>query len=98
MRLQGNYYFLVENVSSESVTVGLAVPTGNPEISRYEVHIQSEMGSCVIDNLGSNFTCQLSGLIPAKEYVIRARACLPNLSGCGDNVTGNVWTMPPGWF
>ncbi len=80
------------------VVVKFIAPDGNPGIAKFEAGVKggSPGQNCSVETALVELDCTISTLHPAREYLITARACLPNSEGCSAAIEKEIWTMPPG--
>ncbi len=86
----------IVNVSTTTVTVKAAAPSGNPSIDAYEASVVGGTSSqkCTVKQSVQPHQCEITDLSPNTDYTISMRACLPGSSGCGVAVTVDSRTLP----
>ncbi len=87
-------------MNTTSFRVSLQAPTGNRDISRFEVSVEGGciVKKCTLAKSASPLQCQFGGLLPATRYEVNVQSCLPKSIGCSGNVTVLAVTTPRGVF
>ncbi len=86
----------IVNVSTTTVTVKAAAPSGNPAIDAYEASVVGGTSSqkCTVKQSVQPHQCEITDLSPNTDYTISMCACLPGSPGCGVAVTVDSRTLP----